>query len=129
MSKKIEEIKELLEHYEIYPEVYKKEYVEYINGLKVQQQKIEQLEKEVDDLKEITEICCEPTTKELLRLKQENTKLEEMIKEAINLPKGIEPHSYSDYKINKVKSCSCDVPIVRNDGNIDYCGNCGDDLE
>ena len=27
--------------------------------------------------------------------------LNKIIKEAINLPKGIEPHSYSDYKINK----------------------------
>ena len=30
---------------------------------------------------------------------------------------------------NEVKCCSCDYPIVRNDGNSDYCGNCGDDLE
>ena len=43
---------------------------------KEEQQKIEELEKEVETLNKI-------------------------IKEAINLPKGIEPHSYSDYKINK----------------------------
>ena len=30
---------------------------------------------------------------------------------------------------NEVKCCSCDVPIVRNDGTTDYCGNCGGDLE
>ena len=34
-----------------------------------------------------------------------------------------------DVGSNEVKCCSCDYPIVRNDGNIDYCGNCGDDLE
>lgn len=30
---------------------------------------------------------------------------------------------------NEVKCCSCDAPFVRNCGTIDYCGNCGDDLE
>ena len=29
---------------------------------------------------------------------EELTNLESMVKEAINLPKGIEPHSFSDYK-------------------------------
>ena len=31
---------------------------------------------------------------------EEITNLESMVKEAINLPKGIEPHSFSDYKAN-----------------------------
>jgi len=36
-------------------------------------------------------------------LKERVKELEKIIKEAINLPKGIEPHSYSDYKTNKTK--------------------------
>lgn len=28
-------------------------------------------------------------------------RLEKIIEEAINLPKGVEPHSWSDYKSNK----------------------------
>lgn len=35
-----------------------------------------------------------------LERKDEITKLNEIIKEAINLPKGVEPHSYSDYLTN-----------------------------
>ena len=31
---------------------------------------------------------------------EEITNLKSMVKEAINLPKGIEPHSFSDYKSN-----------------------------
>lgn len=30
---------------------------------------------------------------------------------------------------DEVKCCSCDTPVLKNDGTIDYCENCGDDLE
>jgi len=79
-----------------------------------QQQKIEQLEKEVEESEkfEILLEACKSANKDY---SEENTKLKEresefieeietlnkIIKDAINLPKGVEPHSYSDYKINK----------------------------
>jgi len=76
-----------------------------------QQQKIEQLEKEVEGLRN----DLNDSEEEGCIIEDENTKLKEresefieeietlnkIIKEAINLPKGVEPHSYSDYKINK----------------------------
>jgi len=36
--------------------------------------------------------------KVITALKAENKEMEEMLKEAILLPKGVVPHSYSDYK-------------------------------
>ena len=61
-----------------------------------QQQKIEQLEKEVESIRIITD-----NSKVNQNLIEEIETLNKIIKEAINLPKGVEPHSYSDYKINK----------------------------
>jgi hypothetical protein len=61
-----------------------------------QQQKIEQLEKEVESIRIITD-----NSKVNQNLIEEIETLNKIIKDAINLPKGIEPHSYSDYKINK----------------------------
>lgn len=36
---------------------------------------------------------------EINRLKDENKELEKCVKEAIELPKGVEPHRYSDLKL------------------------------
>jgi hypothetical protein len=55
------------------------------------------------------------------------------VKEARSYVKGFEDGLESQQQAKEegedVKCCSCDAPFVRNDGNIDYCGNCGDDLE
>jgi len=72
-------------------------YVNFLEGTRnTQQQKIEQLEKEVESIRIITD-----NSKVNQNLIEEIETLNKIIKEAINLPKGIEPHSYSDYKINK----------------------------
>ena len=72
-------------------------YVNFLEGTRnTQQQKIEQLEKEVESIRIITD-----NSKVNQNLIKEIETLNKIIKEAINLPKGIEPHSYSDYKINK----------------------------
>ena len=54
--------------------------------IKEQQQKIEQLENQLYISDKAHQRVC-----------AENVELEKIIKEAINLPKGVEPHSYSDY--------------------------------
>lgn len=51
-----EEIKELLEHYGEFPDVYNKDVVEFIKMIKYQKSKIEQLEKENKDLKDLNNL-------------------------------------------------------------------------
>ena len=57
------------------------------NVLQSQQSRIEELEKDKLFFSEQWEAVS-----------KENTELKKIIKEAINLPKGVEPHSYSDLK-------------------------------
>ncbi len=52
-----------------------------LDFLQSQQKRIELLEEENKDLKEITEVCCEPSQRELLRLEKEHTELKERNKE------------------------------------------------
>ena len=62
---------------------------------------LNQQQKEIEQLKELLAkhtIQLSETLEENTKLKEQLKECEEMIKEAINLPKGVEPHSYSDYK-------------------------------
>ena len=65
--------------------------------LKSNKSKLSELKKKNNELlKSHSEWMCIA-----LERKDEITKLKEIIKEAINLPKGVEPHSYSDYLANQ----------------------------
>jgi hypothetical protein len=46
-----------------------------------QSKELKAKDEEIKDLTEITEVCCLPSQKELLRLEKENTNLKERIKE------------------------------------------------
>jgi len=56
--------------------------------------KIQSQQEEIERLKNVESLLRMANTD----FEEENQNLKEIIKEAINLPKGIEPHSYSDYK-------------------------------